>query len=198
MIDYVVWGQVVNGEVLGLSWQAEDTKEAWQDATIGMASGGDTVDDSIRRSAVVWLPDGHLLTHLLVGILSTVNDMQFGFALTEHEAVQLTRYLPGDHYRWHCDQFYPHPGQEHVPIGGRTVRKLSIAVQLTRSSGYSGGDMVILDGHGVELSGRTRGEDWRALGSYLVFPSFLQHCVMPVKTGERISAVMWASGPLWR
>ena len=198
MIERVIWGTIEKGSLLADFWRGEAEDEGWQEATIGKADGTEGEDVSIRRSAVIWLPESHLLTHVLVGLIAKVNEAEFGFSLTRHEAVQLTRYLPGDHYRWHCDQFYPHPGQEEAPLSERTVRKLSIAVQLTHPSSYLGGDVVIQDSYGTALTGRERGEEWRALGSYLVFPSFLQHCVMPVKTGTRISAVMWATGPLWR
>ena len=35
-------------------------------------------------------------------------------------------------------------------------------------------------------------------GSFIVFPSFIQHRVLPVTKGTRRSLVGWASGPKFR
>ena len=170
----------------------------WEQAVIPAATHNDHQGEHIRSSSVVWLPDDHWLATCLYDTLKRVNQAHFCFTLSGHEQVQLTRYQPGDHYHWHKDLWFPHPGEEEKPLAVQQIRKLSICVQLSDQLTYHGGDIVCQNSYGALVRYTDQGEDWRRQGSALVFPSTQMHCVTPVECGVRYSAVMWAKGPIWR
>jgi PKHD-type hydroxylase len=66
-------------------------------------------------------------------------------------------------------------------------RKLSLVVQLSNPSDYSGGDLQIRSGHGEATVSKTQ-------GTVIVFPSYLLHQVTPVTGGLRESLVLWSGG----
>jgi len=70
-------------------------------------------------------------------------------------------------------------------------RKLSIVVQLSDPSSYTGGDTNIYIGDPVQTLEKKQ-------GTINIFPSFFLHEVTPVLTGTRYALVSWVSGPPWR
>lgn len=198
MIDHVLWTPEVVSMRAARALLEEREAEEWNEAVIGMADGSLGVEAQIRHSSIQWLPDNHWFTAVIWQALNRANDQAFHFILSGHEAVQLTRYQVGEHYRWHSDMFYPHPGEEDTPIEQRTVRKLSCTIPLNPAADYHGGDLVLQDAYGLIKRGGDNGEDWRAVGCMVAFPSTMQHQVIPVRAGMRYSAVLWATGPVWR
>ncbi len=70
-------------------------------------------------------------------------------------------------------------------------RKLSVVIQLSPRESYEGGTF--------EFSTAAHpGAAFEPRGSVLIFPSFLQHRVLPVTSGIRHSLVTWVEGPQWR
>ena len=71
-----------------------------------------------------------------------------------------------------------------------------MSLQLSDPTEYEGGQFCI-DKHAV-------GPDlmdpniFAPKGSIVVFPSYIQHCVTPVKSGVRKSLVCWWNGPSYR
>ena len=64
-------------------------------------------------------------------------------------------------------------------------------MQLSDPSEYQGGDLNISTGGNI----MTPEKD---LGNVIIFPSILQHEVLPIISGNRYSLVSWVSGPAWR
>jgi predicted 2-oxoglutarate/Fe(II)-dependent dioxygenase YbiX len=103
-----------------------------------------------------------------------------GMILTEiSRTPQYVEYRPGwGHFHWHND--YSH-GLPMAP------RKLTIIIQLSDPEDYEGGKLELF---GPEIETMPN-----AMGSMIVFPSFLYHRVTPVTKGLRRALVAWISGP---
>ena len=95
---------------------------------------------------------------------------------------QFTRYTIGEHYGWHHDT-------NHAD-GLKSARKLSLIVELSPVGTYGGGLVQFTDFPDFKFS--------PAPGRALFFPSYLDHQVTAVSSGERYSLVNWAEGPRWR
>lgn len=152
--------------------------------------GEEQLDLSVRRSSIAWIHEPWI-KEMLFSLGHSINREAFGFDLYSGLGtfdVQFTQYAhsSGDKYDWHIDTvFAPQKPSD---------RKLSLIVQLSDPSDYSGGDLHIkLDHHSSEesLIGLPR-------GTLIVFPSFFLHCITPVTSGTRHSLVSWLEGPLWR
>jgi PKHD-type hydroxylase len=95
------------------------------------------------------------------------------------EKIQMSQYEIGGHYNWHMDS--------KVPINDEQ-RKLSISILLNEN----------FEGGGLEIESNKDENVLKYQGDIVVFPSFLQHRVLPVTDGTRYSAVSWAYGPTFR
>jgi PKHD-type hydroxylase len=95
------------------------------------------------------------------------------------EKVQMSKYVEGGHYGWHMDS--------KVPVNNEQ-RKLSISILLNDN----------FEGGGLEIESNKGENVLKYQGDIVVFPSFLQHRVLPVTSGTRYSAVSWAYGPTFR
>lgn len=198
MIDQVTWrAKILSSEACD-AFLKEMRAVAWTEAKIGDGGDNTVVNESIRASSIIWLERTHWLTSVLWQAINRVNEDVYGFELHDHEAVQVTKYEHGQHYQWHCDLLYPPPDAGDKPRSEWQIRKLSMSLQLMDPRAYVGGEVQTRDARGTSWGSMTRGEDWRAKGSVLVFPSTTQHCVSPVSSGARISAVLWTTGSVWR
>ena len=157
-----------------------------QSATVGFdkASRSDT---AYRSSNIRWL-DPHRERDIVARLMQFVeasNRTNFGVDIVAPYEVQFTQYH-GDQagrYDWHHDVWLESPR----PFD----RKLSVVVQLSDPADYEGGAFEFF---GLQHPGAT----FAARGSMLIFPSFLQHRVLPVTQGLRQSLVTWVEGPRWR
>jgi PKHD-type hydroxylase len=134
---------------------------------------GDTPE--LRKGSVAWLATPWLSARLGEAV-ATINEAHFGFHLKGLEPLQYARYAEGDHFDWHVD------------MGHGNQRKLSLTVQLSDPSEYAGGDLVLRLGSRFEAMER-------AQGAVIAFPSWVPHCVEPVRQGVRRGLVAWAHGP---
>lgn len=96
-----------------------------------------------------------------------------------YEGMQVATYDRDGHYDWHSDH-----GR-----GAYSVRKLSLAIQLSDPNDYEGGEFEFM---------ATNEPAPKEIGSLIAFPSFLVHRVRPVTKGRRMSLVSWISGPPFR
>lgn len=92
------------------------------------------------------------------------------------ERLQVAGYKNSGHYTWHID----------IGKDQASTRKLSISVQLSNDSDYTGGDLEFFSFGGLTAS--------RSIGSAIIFPSYLMHRVTPVTSGTRRSLVLWVHG----
>lgn len=157
-----------------------------QKATVGFEDSSRT-DVGFRSSVIRWLnnvADEDIITRIMQFVHAS-NRTNFGLDLHAPFDLQFTEYHGTEHgkYDWHHDVWLesPHP----------YARKLSVVVQLSDPSEYEGGVFEFFD---VAPPGAM----FAPRGSILLFPSFLQHRVLPVTKGLRRSLVTWVEGPRWR
>jgi PKHD-type hydroxylase len=67
-------------------------------------------------------------------------------------------------------------------------RKISVVVQLSDPSDYTGGELNLNGGNGIITAPKEK-------NTVIIFPSFVLHRVTPVLTGIRKSLVTWVAGP---
>jgi hypothetical protein len=176
-----------------------------------------------RDSTVTWFEDQWLYDLITPYIkLANVN-AGWNFDVDWSETFQFTSYDKNGFYSWHDDggsdslsaykrYIYgvtPEPlgivldssGRRNLPSGytrnnslvGK-VRKISMTLNLTDPNAYEGGDLMFNFGASSECEPFTCKEA-RNQGTIIVFPSFVNHCVSPVKKGMRYSLVLWTLGP---
>lgn len=133
-----------------------------------------------RNSLVRWIErtdDTDWIYNRLWKIFEVAN-RRLKFALTGfREPLQLSTYPLGGCLGPHTD----------VGEGAGQLRKITVSVQLSPPSDYEGGQLLFPTIEG--------GRAPVALGTAIVFPSFLAHEVSVVQRGERRSISAWASGP---
>ena len=103
--------------------------------------------------------------------------------------VQFTRYQKDDFYEWHSDD-----DLLNTHIKTHSIRKLSMSMPLNVGE-YEGGEIEI------KISASENAKIRKIPvepGNVIVFPSFLEHRVLPVTSNTRYSLVAWISGPPWR
>ena len=139
--------------------------------------------NEIRRSTIRWIKEEEI-RDLLWGFVHTANVTAFGVDVQNYAEIQYTEYFATNegHYSWHHDINWT------ADIA--SDRKLSVTVQLTDGNEYEGGDFEF-----NEVASPT---SCKKLGTVLVFPSYLNHRVLPVTKGTRRSLVAWFYGPRWR
>lgn len=159
-----------------------------QNASIGFSD--DRIDNSYRISTIRWFyaPENKDIVDLMMYYATISNRDSFGFDISfgAHE-FQFTEYH-GDtngKYDWHHDVWWDNPRLHD--------RKLSVIIQLSDPSNYTGGDFQFRMPHD-----HTKLEGFKHRGSVLVFPSFFEHRVTAVTSGTRYSLVSWVDGPKFR
>jgi PKHD-type hydroxylase len=138
------------------------------------------LDVIIRKTDVVWLPTMSVAESILRSAITLANvQARWNYRLNNIELVQMGRYKIGGHYDYHKDLDSPNSKNEQ--------RKLSAVLFLSNPEDYEGGEFEFKD---IKFDNPKFPR-----GSIIVFPSFLDHRVNPVISGERITAVSWANGP---
>lgn len=147
----------------------------------GLIEGIAMYDEKVRSSKICWLYAADDLVwafERLTGVINSLNERFFKFDIFGfHEGFQFANYkAPSGKYGKHVDR------------GLNTqVRKLSLSVQLTDPSKYTGGNLILYDTEkGIQTP--------REQGTLVVFPSYTLHEVTPVTKGERNSLVSWITG----
>ena len=160
-----------------------------QSGSIG--DGSEAKSDSHRVSTIRWLDpySNKGIRDVIFEYAERANREFFGFDISvgSHE-LQFTEYQGNTNgrYGWHHDVFWT----SNRPYD----RKLSVVVQLSYVSAYSGGGFEFEE-PGLDNADLLR---FSERGSILVFPSFIKHRVTPVDNGTRYSLVSWVDGPKFR
>lgn len=165
--------------------------EAAPVANAGLGFHGDGNNPDYRSSEIHWLntrlPIHNNITEMLWYFAREANKNAFGFNIDTLSDIQYTKYnaTENGHYDWHYDTFWANPTAYD--------RKLSIVVQLSDPTEYTGGDFEI----DVQLP-QPSADEIKIRGTVIVFPSFFLHRVTPVTAGTRCSLVSWIQGPKFR
>jgi PKHD-type hydroxylase len=135
----------------------------------------------IRESSINWIfpqEDTEWIYYRMTNLVKHLNDNYFKFNLFGFiEGFQFTKYeAPSGHYGMHIDKMF-----------GKTIRKLSITVQLSDPADYEGGNLQLIFGKEPDVMDKRQ-------GMALAFPSYALHEVTPVTKGTRYSLVAWVTG----
>jgi hypothetical protein len=123
------------------------------------------------------------LEHEIYNLLQPVWNQaisQLEFNIDFVEPYEVKKYTSKDFFGKHVDNYYS--------LSKDIDRKITMSVQLTDSSEYTGGELLVL---GRNIGGKSK-------GSATLFPSTFTHEVTLVKSGVRWSLIGWAWGPYWR
>lgn len=153
-------------------------------SVVGTEKNATSVSE-IRRSQVKWVPmtlEFAWVYKKVEEAISTANRELWWFFLDGwREHLQLSMYNENEqgHYEWHMD----------CGSGFGSGRKVSLTVQLSDPAEYEGGDMqFLITQKPITLS--------KEQGTAVVFPSYMEHRVLPVTKGKRYSLVIWVTGPV--
>jgi PKHD-type hydroxylase len=177
---YWMWQGIIDKDFCdyvlnGVDWEAEVEE--------GRINGTNNNNQEIRKTDVVWRNPLHPVGTVMQSYIRAANKLAgWNYELTEYEMVQLGRYTEGGHYDWHKDTLQPD--------ANNLQRKLSAVLLLNAPAEFEGGELELKDADQSKLLS-TR-------GSVIVFPSFLEHRVTPLLSGERYSATCWAIGPAFK
>ena len=164
-------------------------KLAKRDASMGV--GGETNTEEYRRSKIAFIqkdmPQFKALFDKLWELSCWANNDWFDFHISKFDYIQFAEYSAAEksEYKTHCDVFW-------LNNDPRFHRKLSMVVQLTDPGLYTGGELQLQ----VEQAGPA--DQFRNQGTVILFPSFVNHAVTPMQSGQRNSLAIWIDGPKWR
>lgn len=92
-------------------------------------------DEHVRLTSVSWFHERDWLFELMQSFALRVNG-EWGFDLTDSDPMQFAVYRRGDFFEWHKDM---------LRVRQRTIRKLSVVLQLSERASYRGGMLEFLD-----------------------------------------------------
>ena len=157
--------------IKSINWNKTET------AKVNRVSKGE-IDPAARITNIYWeqllSPIGCIVQSYIVEA-----NKNWGYDIQRLEQVQMSQYGIGGHYNWHMDSKKPVNNEQ---------RKLSISILLNED----------FEGGGLEIESNKDENVLKYQGDIVVFPSFLQHRVLPVTDGTRYAAVSWAYGPTFR
>ena len=146
------------------------------------------IDETVKKSTdlsisdnVEWKKEDSIFYEIGAKIFNKINDIHFKYDLKNAFEFQILRYHEGGNYNWHCDYgVSPH---------NQLTRKLSMSIQLSESSKYTGGDLEMIDyaNRTIKLENN--------LGCGVIFDARTPHKANPVTSGVRDVLVGWVSGP---
>lgn len=141
------------------------------------------VDDS-RSTVVQWMQDEPEVREIMLELFYMANRR---YSFDTWERTLEVHYL--EYHGHRKDKFTKH--QDVIWSGQDNIqRKISCSIILSDSVDYEGGEFLIEGPHDPILT--------RRKGTVVLFPSWVQHEVMPVTSGTRKVLVGWISGPRWR
>jgi len=167
---------------------ASDREPSQIGGSVGDGSLQGLIMKSERNSLHRWVATDSWISGMMAHFIRQANLNYFRYDLIGWaDQVQYTEYNgKGTHYNWHTDSAVS-------PLIPNTVRKLSISLLLSGPDEYEGGEFQLMfpGNKGVTT---IKPE----LGQAIIFPSFAQHRVRPLKKGNRVSLVGWYGGPMFK
>jgi PKHD-type hydroxylase len=148
-----------------------------------------------RKCTISWLQDKWIYNIINPFIRSANQRAGWNFDFDWNESAQFTIYNKDEYYNWHIDQSAILRGGDDKNFKGKT-RKLSLTLQLTDQSEYTGGDFQFMwiDNKKKNPLIIHTVDDAKEIGTVIVFPSFIYHRVLPITKGKRESLVNWSLG----
>ena len=164
--------------------QVIELAHKYKEITAELGPDAGHLDKSARDSRIRWIyPEdtSEWLFKKLEEMIVQANDQNWKFNLHAfYESIQYTVYDPGSAgYSYHYD------------IGNtiQSQRKVSVTVNL--NDDFEGGELQLRVGAEPVTVKPEKGK-------VVVFPSYMLHRVLPVKSGTRRSLVLWVGGDHYR
>ena len=162
------------------------------DLTDGLTVGGELTNKK-RKSSIAWVGSkegDRYLRSSIWDFAQVTNAESFGFDIQFIPPIQYTVYNSdaGGEYDWHYDTFFAATSKMYD-------RKLTFILQLSDSSDYEGGDLILDENFAQNIIDK---DELRKKGTAFIFPSFIRHKVTPVLSGTRKCLVAWIEGPKFR
>lgn len=123
------------------------------------------------------LPLNHIVHSKLQDVWQEVINY-YKFDINFVEPYELKKYSDNDFFGYHTDNYYG--------LDISLDRKITMIVQLSDKSLYTGGELKIMETYAI-----------KERGSVIAFPTFFAHEVLKT-TGCRWSLIGWAWGPYWK
>ena len=152
------------------------------------------LDKKSRISDVSWTNEQWVIDLVWPYMLEANEKAGWNFDIKAVEDMQITKYKPGSFYGWHKDGSADRLSAYNIPDNKfmhGNARKLSMTILL--NDNYKGGEFQFVNYHKLENTIET--PEFKNFGSIIVFPSFMEHQVVPVTKGTRYSLVAWFVGP---
>ena len=142
---------------------------------------------AIKSSQVKFIHLGaiHKFISPLIDFCFTMNNNKFGFDLhnfTSQKILNYNTYATGEEYSWHIDASSKSPVSD---------IKLTCLLNLSEKD-YVGGELLLFKGKEIEC------KEFNSPGSAVIFPSFTNHKVKKLISGERKTLAIWLTGPKFR
>lgn len=154
---------------------------------IGSEADGAQCDD-IRQGSQAWISDTPHANYILQKLAFDANEALWEIPDidTAYPDIQYTLYNePSDHYDWHQDHY-----DDEEDIDG-FHRKVSLSLCLSHDDMYEGAEFFIKDGSDSNVRYFKM-----KYGDFIVFPSDVEHRVNALRSGERLSLVVWYGTPV--
>jgi PKHD-type hydroxylase len=180
--SYWIWDKVLSKDFCNLIL-AETNWSKQELGKVGSMKDACVIEKQ-RITNIVWAEVMSPIWCVAYSYITSANQQAgWNYEFNLMENVQIGHYAKNGHYDWHTD--LSAPNNEGIQ------RKLSMSIQLNDPSKFKGGKLEFKTLPDKEQPKMQQ-------GSIVVFPSFLEHRVTPVTSGNRYSAVTWASGPAFR
>ena len=114
----------------------------------------------------------------------SANENIWGFnlyPLVDDKVLNYNMYRPQTEYSWHVD----------VNRNANHDMKLTMLINLSEGR-YTGGKFELFEGSCIEV------EEFSGPGDVVIFPSYINHRVTPLRSGTRNTLTVWFNGPRWR
>ena len=169
-------------------------KENWKEGqTFGSLERNESLD-GIRKSDIVWKNDQWVYDTIWDFMLAANEQAGWKYDIRAAESMQITRYKKGEFYHFHRDGNGDHLSVFDEPdnkFKHGYVRKLSMTVLLNEN--YEGGEFQFSNYRNQKCMIHT--PEFNKTGSIIIFPSYVEHRVLPVTKGTSYSLVFWFTGP---
>jgi PKHD-type hydroxylase len=152
------------------------------------------VDEAVRKSGVVFTNEQWLYDIIWPYMEKANFNSGWRYNIKYAESMQITKYEKGEFYNFHRDGKSDHLSSYNRPDNGflhGNNRKLSMTVLL--NDDYEGGDFQFAQ-YSKEKCNVISVEQ-NKIGSIIVFPSYMEHRIIPITKGLRYSLVVWFVGP---
>tara|TARA_B110000211_G_scaffold204148_1_gene237472 strand:- start:64 stop:618 length:555 start_codon:yes stop_codon:yes gene_type:complete len=137
-----------------------------------------------RKSKTCWVND-QWLYDIVFDFMNDANiSSGWNFEISSAEDMQLTKYERGGFYNYHDDgDGYTQYNKPDSKFMHNKTRKLSMTIVLNDE--YEGGEFQFFNDKTLIKEKQ---------GTVIIFPSYMQHRVRPIKSGIRYSLVVWFLG----